>query len=577
MHAHAKHLSFVLFALFVLVSLFFSPPVRGATYIVDRSHPAAGDQNPGTEEKPFLTVQRAADAAKAGDLVRVMEGNYPERVAIKNSGAERKWVQFQALPTGSVTVMGFDIVDQSYLRFEGFRISQDKPKVRTSGMELGKGAHHVQIAACHFQSLYQGISGAASDVEVVYCRFYQVQFGSICSGDRWRVENCDYERMYYFDGNGGMADCDYSRFWGKGHVVRCNRYHDTLRKEVGQAHLDVVQTFNLKKDDPATCLQDLTFEDNVCSSFSQGFMVSTSTPGAMARMTFRRNIFWKGLNWDGCAAALSLSPVNEAEVTNNTFANIVWYGVRNLQGKGSRMSDNIFWHIAIPYTKGEDFSGQRNLVQDCNTPVKSPGAGEVVGGEPKFADPNAGNFRLLAGSAAAQDANSPALGALAVPNAYYVNPLHPGASDDGFGYAGWPFKTAAKALAVAKSGETIVLRGIVYHETLRPAADGITIRAEKGEPAIISGADLIEGWRREAQEWSAPLASAPKQVLRDGKPWTEYRYDASAKRIAVSTGGDPRMHLFEMVVRKEGIDLAGKKDVKIEGVRVAKTLEAAQP
>ena len=40
--------------------------------------------------------------------------------------------------------------------------------------------------------------------------------------------------------------------------------------------------------------------------------------------------------------------------------------------------------------------------------------------------------------------------------------------------------------------------------------------------------------------------------------------------------GDPRLHRFELVVRGQGIDLGGKKDVKVEGIKVTNTLEAAK-
>ena len=36
------------------------------------------DRNPGTEAAPFLTIQRAADAAQAGDRVVVHGGVYRE-------------------------------------------------------------------------------------------------------------------------------------------------------------------------------------------------------------------------------------------------------------------------------------------------------------------------------------------------------------------------------------------------------------------------------------------------------------------------------------------------------------------
>ena len=103
--------------------------------------------------------------------------------------------------------------------------------------------------------------------------------------------------------------------------------------------------------------------------------------------------------------------------------------------------------------------------------------------------------------------------------------------------------------------------------------DGVKVRAMKGQEVTISGADLIEGWKRQADgSWSAPLAAEPKKVLRDGQPWSEFRYDKAAKRITVKTGGDPRLHVFETVLREQGIALAGKKDAKIEQIKVADTL-----
>jgi hypothetical protein len=97
----------------------------------------------------------------------------------------------------------------------------------------------------------------------------------------------------------------------------------------------------------------------------------------------------------------------------------------------------------------------------------------------------------------------------------------------------------------------------------------------KGEKVTISGADLIEGWKREVDgSWSATLAAEPKKVLRDGQRWSQFSYDKAAMRIIVKAGGDPRLHVFETVLRDQGIDLAGEKDTKIEEITVVDTLKA---
>ena len=169
------------------------------------------------------------------------------------------------------------------------------------------------------------------------------------------------------------------------------------------------------------------------------------------------------------------------------------------------------------------------------------------------------------------------IGALEYPNVYYVDPRHPAAADEpAWGYPAVPLASLATACAVAVPGETIVLRGGVYRETLRPRCNGVTVRATKGEMVTISGADLIDNWKREADgSWSAPLPTEPKKVLRDGQPWSEYTYDQAARRILVK-GNDPRLHLFETVVRDQAIDLADRKDVKLEGITVLNTLKEAK-
>ena len=152
------------------------------------------------------------------------------------------------------------------------------------------------------------------------------------------------------------------------------------------------------------------------------------------------------------------------------------------------------------------------------------------------------NFRLRKGSPAiGAGKGGVTIGALEYPNVYYVDPRHPAAADEpAWGYPAVPLASLAKACAVAEPGETIVLRGGVYRETLRPKSDGVTVRAMKGEKVTISGADLIEGWKREADgSWSAPLAAEPKKVLRDGQPWGEFTYDQAARRIVVKTAATP--------------------------------------
>lgn len=66
-----------------------------------------GDENPGTEEKPFLTIQRAADVAAAGDKVIVHQGEYREWVRPRNGGLSQDCrITYEAAQGERVVIKG---------------------------------------------------------------------------------------------------------------------------------------------------------------------------------------------------------------------------------------------------------------------------------------------------------------------------------------------------------------------------------------------------------------------------------------------------------------------------------------
>jgi alpha-N-arabinofuranosidase len=69
------------------------------------------DTNSGTKEKPFLTIQKAADIAKAGDLVIVHKGTYRESITPKNGGeSNEKRIIYKTAKGEKVIIKGSEIV-----------------------------------------------------------------------------------------------------------------------------------------------------------------------------------------------------------------------------------------------------------------------------------------------------------------------------------------------------------------------------------------------------------------------------------------------------------------------------------
>ena len=136
---------------------------------------------------------------------------------------------------------------------------------------------------------------------------------------------------------------------------------------------------------------------------------------------------------------------------------------------------------------------------------------------------------------------------------YYVAT---GGSNANPGTLAKPLKTIQYAASLAKSGDTVLVRGGVYRETVKPANSGtssarITYKPYNGERVTVSGANVVSGWSTHAgsvykatQSWD--LGTGNNQVFVDGRMMIEARWPnttldvtrprkASADAIAVTS------------------------------------------
>ncbi len=531
--------------------------VNAATYVVDNANPRAADANDGSPATPWKTIQHAADTVQPGDIVCVMEGRYDERVRLQTDGADGAKIVFKAVPRRTVEMHGFVTGEADYVRIEGFNISS--PHLH-NGIEVA--GRHVEIVDNYFTHVKAAVQGAygeeiegtrdwsdCGEVLVKYNQAFRTQYGIVLTGDAWRVESNEVRRLNMYV-EAGQGDCDYTRTFGRDHKLRWNYFHGTDTKETGRAHVDGAQVFTAHN----LTAHNVLLEQNVICDFGQGFMGSSSVPGAVSDFTFRRNIFACGTPKYGGAWGICSAGLPNTVVENNTFSDLIYYAV-GIVGDGvtgGEVRNNICANMDTSivtahgrHTVPTETAIEHNLIH--NTKPSPAGGTDTLDADPMFVDREARNFRLQLGSPAIDaGADGADIGALAHPNVYYVDPRHPAASDNLYGYAAVPFKTLAKACEVAGEGETIVLRGGVYREVLAPKA-GVSVRAMPGEHVVLSGADLVEGWTRDGDAWSAPLPARPVRVLRGGEPLTDYKW--SDGRITIRDT-DPRLHTYETVARE---------------------------
>ncbi len=111
---------------FYVCVLGFAHSGQAATYYVATD---GNDENPGTLNRPFRTIQKAADGAKAGDTCYIRGGRYHETVKIRSlKGGEGKPVVFAAYESESVTLDGSEAIRSKWTRHKGDIYKTKPPK-----------------------------------------------------------------------------------------------------------------------------------------------------------------------------------------------------------------------------------------------------------------------------------------------------------------------------------------------------------------------------------------------------------------------------------------------------------------
>jgi hypothetical protein len=416
-------------------------PVWGAACVVDQAAPGAADTNPGTEEKPFKTIQHAADTAKPGDSICVMAGKYDERVKVKAGGTEGRPVAFLARPRRSATVRGFDL-EASYVRIEGFEITADEP---ATAVQLR--ASHCEILDNYIHDMMAGVNGsvgqpsadgktrdysAVAHNRIAYNKIYHSEYGFILGGEDWLVENNEVNRLFMYAPGNRNDDCDYSRFFGKGCIQRYNYYHGSTRQEIKTAHVDCLQTFSNNGE----IAMDLLFEYNTCFDFHQMCMVESAPHiGSVRGWTFRHDL--ASPNSPAMRGGWGPDIIQTLDVTieNCTISTVNWaaIGLRGKESTGGLIRNNILCEAERAVDDRMDFSASNPVIEYNLTFKTAPLAGgsNINGQDPLFVDARNRNFRLRPGSPAIGAGKGGAtLGALEYPNVYYVDPRHPAAADE---------------------------------------------------------------------------------------------------------------------------------------------------
>ncbi len=358
----------------ITISAATAPQRGGTTYYVS---PRGADLNPGTEAKPFRTIQKAADRVKPGDTVLVDDGVYVYSgptdcfgrvvVCVSRGGVADNWVVFRSKNKWGAKIDGMNGDAASGFGFSG-------------------GASHVRIQDFEITGLASSDGSAGgidlynggSDTQVVGNHIHDI--GHVCAN----TSNGQ---------NGVFIKADNV-------LVERNLIHDIGRLTPGQNGCQPGNE-NWKNHDHAIyhdAGDNVTILNNIIYNIKQGWAVQV-WPKSRARMNILNNTIAFCNQYQGKFGAIVMwVPFSGGmKISDSIIANNIFYGVNTAaiwMGTGGgppmtfanvRISNNIISNGVLLFAEKNVDTRGLILADSDNNMEKT---------DPKFADAGAFDFRL---------------------------------------------------------------------------------------------------------------------------------------------------------------------------------------
>jgi Right handed beta helix region len=389
--------------------------------------PTGSDSGPGSEARPFRTIQKAADSVKPGDTVLVDDGVYTYSgpndcrgkvvVCVSRGGAPDNWVVFRSKNKWGAKIDGGNgnagsgfIVrgGASYVRIQGFEMAGlANADGSAGGTALFDGGSYFQVVGNHIHNIGRVCTNTSNGQSGIYIKADNV-------------------------------------------LVECNLIHDIGRLVPGQQGCQPNNKYWQNHDHGVyhSGGDHVTIRNNVFYNIKQGWAIQV-WPNSRAHMNILNNTIAFGNQHKGKLGAIVMrGPSRDGmNVSDSTIANNIFYGVNTaaiwmagdsgaepLRVANVRVSNNIISNgVLLRAEKNVDSSG---LILADNLEMT----------DPKFVAPAAFDFRLRSDSPAI-DAGL-ALSGVSNDNDGRIRPLG-GAMD--IGAYEYPDSSARTARSRAKS------------------------------------------------------------------------------------------------------------------------------
>ncbi|MFY0328820.1 right-handed parallel beta-helix repeat-containing protein [Bacillus sp. YIM B13410] len=139
---------------------------QGTAYYVAAN---GNDKYPGTKQKPFRTLKKAASIAKAGTTVYMRGGTYKEKLIVRHSGTKKAPVVFQAYGKEKPVISGASLKGN---QADGGLVKIDqKSYITLKGLTVG----HIKTNKEDVTPIGMFITGSGKGVKLLNNRVYDIQ------------------------------------------------------------------------------------------------------------------------------------------------------------------------------------------------------------------------------------------------------------------------------------------------------------------------------------------------------------------------------------------------------------------
>ncbi|MBI4716844.1 MAG: right-handed parallel beta-helix repeat-containing protein [Planctomycetes bacterium] len=373
--------------------------------------PAGNDDDPGTQDRPWRTIQKAAATLTAGQTVNIRAGTYAERVVPENSGEAGRPITYAASPGETVTVDGagitipewgglFDITGHDYIHVRGLRVINAGPNPHNPGIQVDT-ANHIVVEGNYVHR--------TNDSGIAVWNSHDV----IVDGNEV-VEAC----------LGGFNEC-ITIGLTDGAEVRNNVVHDSQKEGIcvkdGSSNAlvfgnEVYRTeavgFYVDAQDKHTFNVEV-FNNVSHDGVEDGFAIASEVGGLLENVRVYNNVAygngWVGIGISDCC--IDAHPMSNIAIINNTSydnGRDPWGGGiahNNTQAEGvvirnNICSRNLSFQIAVATDVPVDsYTVDHNLIDGIRGDEGGMLGDEPVEGDPGFADPGAADFHVREGGA----------------------------------------------------------------------------------------------------------------------------------------------------------------------------------